>query len=146
MHGADRTSRQAHHNLLALQRNIAASPRKATVGQTVTVTGTGFIPGRTPNGTTSWTASVCSRRFLASSARPARRSPTRPRRCLARPGTPSRRRCGPDVTAQPVTVSGPDGNGDATATIDTTGWAVGTYTVTITGDLITQKISFIIRH
>ncbi len=52
MHGADRTSRQAHHALLALQRKITASPRKATVGQMVTVTGAGFIPGNTPNGTT----------------------------------------------------------------------------------------------
>ncbi len=52
MHGALRTSRQAHHLLLALDRNISASPRKATPGQMVTISGNGFIPGRTPNGTT----------------------------------------------------------------------------------------------
>ncbi len=67
MHGADRTSRQAHKLLLALDRKISASPRKAVAGQTVTISGNGFVPGRTPNGTTQQMASASSRHFLASS-------------------------------------------------------------------------------
>jgi hypothetical protein len=48
---------------------------------------------------------------------------------------------GQSPAVQPV-VTGPDGNGTVTATIDTTGMAPGIYTVTITGDLLTQTISF----
>jgi hypothetical protein len=43
-------------------------------------------------------------------------------------------------------VTGPDGNGTVTVTMDTTGAAVGTYTVTITGLLLTQTISFQVKH
>ena len=39
-------------------------------------------------------------------------------------------------------MTGPDGNGTVTVSIDTTGMAGGTYTVTITGMLLTQSISF----
>ena len=51
-----------------------------------------------------------------------------------------------NTAAQPLSVSGPDGNGVVTATIDTTGWAVGTYTVTITGRLITQTVQFTVKN
>ena len=47
---------------------------------------------------------------------------------------------------QPLAVTGPDGNGTVTATIDTTGMAVGTYTVTITGRLLTQTITFKVKN
>ncbi len=53
---------------------------------------------------------------------------------------------GPGTTAaQPLSVNGPDGNGVVTASIDTTGWAAGTYTVTITGRLITQTVKFTVK-
>jgi hypothetical protein len=38
------------------------------------------------------------------------------------------------------------GNGVVTATVDTTGLAPGTYTVTITGRVLSQDISFRVRH
>jgi hypothetical protein len=43
-------------------------------------------------------------------------------------------------------VSGPDGNGTVTVDVDTTGLAVGTYRVTITGMLLTQTISFQVKN
>ncbi|MGH3302899.1 MAG: hypothetical protein ACRDOK_14680 [Streptosporangiaceae bacterium] len=47
---------------------------------------------------------------------------------------------------QPLAASGPDGNGTVTIAVDTTGLAVvGTYTVTITGVLLTQTFSFQVK-
>ena len=43
-------------------------------------------------------------------------------------------------------VTGPDGNGTVTVAIDTTGMATGTYTVTISGRLLTQAISFQVKN
>jgi hypothetical protein len=51
-----------------------------------------------------------------------------------------------DSPSQSLTVTGPDGNGVVTATVDTTGLAAGTYTVTITGRVLSQTISFRVRH
>jgi hypothetical protein len=51
-----------------------------------------------------------------------------------------------NAPAQPLAVTGPDGNGVVTATIDTTGMAVGTYTVTITGRVLTQTITFKVKN
>ncbi len=48
--------------------------------------------------------------------------------------------------SQPLTVTGPDGNGTVTTTVDTTGIAAGTYTVTITGRLLTQTITFRVKN
>ena len=144
--GAAKPSRQAHHLLLALERAGSASPRKPLPGQTVTVTGTGFIPGRTPNGTTivDGYGSFPPLPGQYEATGPPFADPT-----STVPGqtwdTVSATVSGPGVSAQPVTLTGPDGNGNVTASIDTTGWAAGTYTVTITGDLITQTISFIVR-
>ena len=145
--GTAKPSRQAHHLLLALERAGSASPRKATSGQTVTVTGTGFIPGRTPNGTGVKDG------FGVYPPLPGQYEVTGPPFAdptSTVPGqtwdTVSATVSGPGVSAAPVALNGPDGNGNVTASIDTTGWAAGTYTVTITGDLITQKISFIIKH
>ena len=53
---------------------------------------------------------------------------------------------GPDLPVRAPVVTGPDGNGTVTVTIDTTGMAVGTYTVTITGRLLTQTISFQVKN
>ena len=43
-------------------------------------------------------------------------------------------------------MTGPDGNGTVTTTIDTTGMAVGKYTVTISGRLLTQTITFKVKN
>jgi len=148
MHGPDRTSRQAHHLLLALDRNISASPRKAVVGQTVTISGNGFIPGRTPNGT------AVEDGFGVFPPLPGQFGVTGPPFADPTSTVPgqtwdnvSATISGPGTTpATPLAVSGPDGNGVVTATIDTTGWAVGTYTVTITGRLITQTVQFTVKN
>ena len=42
-------------------------------------------------------------------------------------------------------MTGPDGNGTVKVSIDTTGMA-GTYTVTITGRVLTQTISFQVKN
>ncbi len=147
MHGADRTSRQAHKLLLALGRNITPSPRKATVGQTVTVTGRGFIPGTTPNGTTVVDG------FGVFPPLPGQFGVTGPPFADPTSTVPgqtwdsvSATISGPGSPAAPLTVSGPDANGNVTASIDTTGLATGTWTVTITGRLITEKVSFTVRN
>ncbi len=147
MHGALRTSRQAHHLLLALDRNISASPRKATPGQMVTISGNGFIPGRTPNGTTQVDG------FGVFPPLPGQFGVTGPPFADPTSTVPgqtwdsvSATISGPGATAaQPLSVNGPDGNGVVTASIDTTGWAAGTYTVTITGRLITQTVKFTVK-
>ncbi|HEY3906510.1 MAG TPA: S8 family serine peptidase [Streptosporangiaceae bacterium] len=148
MHGPLRTSRQAHKLLLALNRNISASPRKATVGQTVTISGNGFIPGRTPNGTSVEDG------FGVFPALPGQFGVTGPPFADPTSMVPgqtwdnvSATISGPGNTAAtPLAVSGPDGNGVVTATIDTTGWAVGTYTVKITGRLIAQTVQFTVKN
>ena len=43
-------------------------------------------------------------------------------------------------------VSGPDGNGAVSVSIDTTGMHAGTYTVTINGLLLSQSISFQVKN
>src|SRR6202034_3996486 len=48
----DKPSRQAQDALNQLKANISTSARVVASGQTVTITGNGFIPGRSPNGTT----------------------------------------------------------------------------------------------
>jgi hypothetical protein len=53
---------------------------------------------------------------------------------------------GPYLPVQAPVVTGPDGNGTVTVTIDTTGMVVGTYTVTITGRLLRQTISFQVKN
>lgn len=135
----------AQDALNRLQSNISESANKVPGGQTVTVTGRGFIPGRTPNGTTVLdgfgvypplpgqygvttgpyadpTSTVPGQTWdnvMATVTGPGKRSP-----------------------AQPLAVTGPDGNGTVTITIGTTGMAAGTYTVTMSGRLLTQAISF----
>jgi hypothetical protein len=141
-------SRLAHHELLQLERNISASPRKPTVGQTVTITGNGFIPGSTPNGTTVVDG------FGVYPPLPGQYGVTGPP--YANPTSTVPGQTWDDVTAtitgpgisspQPLTFTGPDGNGVVTATFDTAGMALGTYTVTITGRLITQTVRFTVRN
>ena len=68
-HGPVQPSLLAHDcSWTAWRRSISASARRVTSGQTVTVTGNGFIPGRYPERhDRSRTASACSRRCPASS-------------------------------------------------------------------------------
>jgi len=115
-HGPDQPSRQARDELNRLQGDISTSGSRVTSGQSVTVTGHGFIPGRSPNGTTIEDG------FGVFPPLPGQFGN----------GSPS----------QPLTVNGPDGNGSVTATIDTTGMAPGAYTVTFAGRVLTQSISF----
>src|SRR5579863_1797775 len=131
----------AQVTLKELQANISASAARVSSGQTVTVTGHGFIPGRTPNGTTVVDG------FGVYPPLPGQYGVTGPP--FADPTSTVPGQTWDDVTVtvtgtghkstvQAPVVAGPDGNGTVTVTIDTTGMAVGTYTVTITGRLLTQ--------
>ena len=148
MHGADRTSRQAHRLLLALQRGITVSPRKPfAAGQTVTITGNGFIPGSTPNGT------VVEDGFGVFLPLPGQFGVNGPPFADPTSTVPGQTWdnimatiSGPGNTpAMPLSVSGPDGNGVVTATINTTGMASGTYKVTIVGRVLTETKTFTIK-
>jgi hypothetical protein len=147
-HGPDQPSRQAQHALNRLRSNISESAGEVASGQTVTVTGRGFIPGRSPNGTTIEDGfgvfPPLPGQYGATSGPYADPTSTVPGQTwddvtVTVTGT------GHNSPAQPPVVTGPDGNGTVTATIDTTGMAVGTYTVTITGRLLTQTISFQVK-
>jgi hypothetical protein len=65
-HGPDQPSRQAQAALNQLRARISTSARVVSSGQTVTITGNGFIPGRTPNGTSILDGFGVFRRFPAS--------------------------------------------------------------------------------
>ena len=148
-HGPDQPSRQAQDQLNRLRASISASARQAASGQTVTITGNGFIPGRTPNGTT-----VVDGFGVYPPLRGQFGVPTGPYADPAStvPGqtwddvTVTVTGTGHNSTVQPPVVTGPDGDGTVTVTIDTTGMAVGTYTATITGRLLTQTISFQVKQ
>ncbi|HEY7143286.1 MAG TPA: S8 family serine peptidase [Streptosporangiaceae bacterium] len=148
-HGPDQPSRQAQDALNQLQGNISASAGKVASGQSVTVTGSGFVPGRSPNGTTIEDG------FGVFPPLPGQFGVTGPP--FADPTSTVPGQTWDNVTAtltghglpasgQPLTVSGPDGNGSVTATIDTTGLHVGTYKVTITGKVLTQSVSFQVKN
>jgi hypothetical protein len=142
-------SRQAQDALDKLQTDISTSASSVTQGQAITVTGNGFIPGRTPNGTTVLDGFgvflPLPGQFGVSSTGPfADPNSTVPGQTwddvTATIGRP-----GPGGSSQPLAVSGPDGNGTVTADVDTTGMEPGRYTVTITGRLLTQSASFDVR-
>jgi len=148
-HGPDQPSRQAAELLEKLQATISISARQVASGHTVTVTGTGFIPGRSPNGTTIVDGfgvfPPLPGQFGVSSGPFADPNSTVPGQTwddvTATVTGPHK-----DSSPQPLAVTGPDGNGTVTATIDTTGMAVGTYTVTITGRVLTQTITFQVKN
>lgn len=144
-HGPFDPSVQANVLLNQLQANISTSAAVVPAGQSVTVTGNGFIPGRSPNGTTIEDG------FGVFPPLPGQFGVTTGP--FADPNSTVPGQTWDDVTAtvtglrggssaQPLAVTGPDGNGTVMATIDTTGMAAGRYTVTITGRLLTQTISF----
>ena len=147
-HGPDQPSRQALDALNQLRASVSTSADKVASGQTVTITGNGFIPGSTPNGTTVLDGfgvfPPLPGQFGASppfvdpnSTVPGQ---TWDNVSVTVTGT------GHNSPAQPPVVTGPDGNGTVTVSIDTTGMPVGTYTVTITGLLLTQTISFQVKN
>jgi Subtilase family len=144
-HGPFQPSRIAQFELNRLESNISESAFRVASGQTVTVTGKGFIPGSTPNGTTVLDG------FGVYPPLPGQYGATSPPYAdptSTVPGqtwdTVTATVTGPgwNATPQPVAVTGPDGNGTVTVSVDTTGMAPGPYTVTITGDLLTQNITF----
>jgi hypothetical protein len=146
--GPFQPSRLARYELDRLQASIQASAYRVDRGHAVTVTGTGFIPGSTPNGTTVLDGfgvfPPLPGQFGVTSgpyADPTSTVPGQTWDTVTATITGPRR----DSPAQPLTVAGPDGDGTVTATIDTTGMAAGTYTVTITGLLLTQAITFQVR-
>jgi hypothetical protein len=147
-HGWDQPSRRALHALNRLEADISVSANRVASGQTVTVTGKGFIPGSTPNGTTIEDG------FGVYPPLPGQYGVTTGP--YANPTSTVPGQTWDDVTVtvtgngygptlQAPVVTGPDGNGTVTATINTTGMNVGTYTVTITGLLLTQTISFQVK-
>jgi Subtilase family len=148
-HGPFDPGQQARELLSRLQANIAASAKTVTSGQTVTVTGHGFIPGSTPNGTTVLDG------FGVYPPLPGQYGATSPP--YANPGstvpgqtwdtvTVTVTGNGTNAPVQSPVVTGPDGNGTVAVSIDTTGMAAGRYTVTISGDVLTQTIRFQIRN
>ena len=148
-HGPDQPSRQAQDALNQLKADISTSAGKVASGQTVTVTGNGFIPGRSPNGTTIKDGfgvfPPLPGQFGVTSGPHADPTSTVPGQTWD-DVTVTVTRTGPDSPVQAPVVTGPDGNGTVTVTIDTTGMAVGTHTVTITGRLLTQTISFQVKN
>jgi Subtilase family len=143
-HGPGQPSTQAQDELNRLRANITASAYQVASGQTVTVTGKGFIPGRSPNGTTIEDGfgvyPPLGGQYGVTSgphANPASTAPGQTWDDVTATVTGPR-----TASPPPLVVSGPDGNGTVTVTIDTTGMVAGTYTTTITGRLLTQTISF----
>jgi Subtilase family len=147
-HGPFQPSRMAQFELNRLQSDISESAFRADSGQTVTVTGHGFIPGSTPNGTTILDG------FGVYPPLPGQYGVTSGP--YADPTSTVPGQTWDDVTAtltgpglgspEPLTVTGPDGTGTVAVSVDTTGLGTGTYTVTIAGMLITQSISFQVKH
>jgi hypothetical protein len=143
--GPFQPSRQAADQLRQLESNIHVSAYRVASGQTVTVTGNGFIPGSTPNGTAILDGfgvyPPLPGEYGVSTGPYANPTSTVPGQTW---DDVTATITGPrhDSPAQALAVTGPDGNGAVTATIDTTGMAPGTYTVTITGMLLTQTITF----
>ncbi|HTW04139.1 MAG TPA: S8 family serine peptidase [Streptosporangiaceae bacterium] len=146
-HGPFQPSQQARDLLNRLQSNIRTSAARVTSGQTVTITGHGFIPGRSPNGTTILDGfgvyPPLPGQYGVTSGPYADPTSTVPGQTW---DTVTATATGKNAPAQPAVVSGPDGNGTVTVTIDTTGMAAGTYTVTITGDVLTQTATFQVKN
>jgi subtilase family protein len=147
-HGPFQPSRLAWHELNRLQSNISESAGRVASGQTVTVTGNGFISGSTPNGTTVLDGfgvyPPLPGQYGVSSGPYADPTSTVPGQTW---DDVTATLTGPRLASpQQLTVSGPDGNGRVTVSVDTTGLAVGTYTVTITGLLLTQTTTFQVKN
>lgn len=140
---------QAQSQLRALQGDVAASAGTVTAGQTVTVQGAGYIPGRTPNGTTV----VDGYGVFPPLPGQYGADPNGP---FADPTSTVPGQPWDDVTAtlsgpgkngptQPIPAGAPDGEGNVTVSVDASGLAPGAYTVTITGRLLTQSATFKVK-
>jgi hypothetical protein len=127
-HGPFQPSWQARDLLNRLQGNIRTSAGRVASDQTVTITGNGFIPGRSPNGTTILDGfgvylplpgqyGVTSGPYADPTSTVPGQTWDEVTATIAGPGEHSPR--------QPLAVTGPDGNGTVTATVDTTGMAAG---------------------
>jgi hypothetical protein len=147
-HGPFQPSRQARDLLNRLQASIGTSADQVASGQIVTITGNGFIPGRSPNGTMILDGfgvfPPLPGQYGVTSGPYADPTSTVPGQTwdsvtVTVTGT------GKNAPLQPPVISGPDGNGTVTVAVDTTGMTVGTYTVTITGDVLTQSITFQVK-
>jgi hypothetical protein len=143
-HGPSDPARVARSELNRLESQVSV---KASGSHTVTVTGRGFIAGRTPNGTSVVDG------FGVYPGLPGQYGVSGPPYADPASTVPGQTwddvtatLSGPGTRAQPVAVTGPDGNGVVTVPIDTTGLRPGTYTVTITGRLLTQTAAFTVRH
>jgi Subtilase family len=149
-HGPDTPSRQAQAELNRLEANISTSAGQIAQGQTETITGHGFIPGSTPNGTTVADGIGVFPYLPGQFGAPAGGPFIDPTSTV--PGqtwddiSVTVTGTGHDTTVAPPVVSGPDGNGTVTVSIDTTGMHVGTYMVAIAGRLQTQTISFQVKN
>jgi hypothetical protein len=147
-HGPLQPSRVAQDSLNRLRSNISESAHTVASGQTVAVTGRGFIPGSTPNGTTVLDGfgvyPPLPGQYGVTSAPYADPTSTVPGQTW---DNVTATVTGPEKNspAQPLVVTGPDGNGSVTTSIDTTGMAAGAYTVTISGRLLTQTITFKVK-
>lgn len=142
----DQPSRQAAGELARLQRASSST----TAGKTVTVTGNGFIPGRTPNGTTlkygaGPTPPIPGQQETDGTPAVAP-SPTAP------PGTPwdtlTYNLSGPGqntANSPAVVVTPANGQGAVTVNIDGNQLAPGNYTLTLQGDVLQEKIPFTIK-
>ena len=152
-YGPGQPSRQAQAALNQLRADISTSAAEVASGQMVTITGRGFIPGRSPNGTTILDG------FGVYPPLPGQFGV--PNGAFATPTSNAPGQTWDDVTvtvtgtgpgspvpppfvssAQPPVMTGPNGSGTVTVTIDTMDLAPGPYRVTIAGRLLTQAISF----
>lgn len=139
----------ARFELNRLQSRVSESAFRVASGQTVTVTGRGFIPGSTPNGTTVEDGfgvfPPLPGQFGVSGPPFADPTSTVPGQTWDTV-TATVTGTGHNTTVQAPVVTGPDGSGNVTVSIDTTGMHTGTYTVTINGLLLTQSISFQVKN
>jgi Subtilase family len=147
-HGPSQPSRIALRDLNRLESRISESAFTVASGQTVTITGRGYIPGSTPNGTTILDGfgvyPPLPGQYGVTSGPYADPTSTVPGQTW---DDVTAALTGPQLTAPvQLAVSGPDGNGAVTVNVDTTGLAAGRYTVTITGMLLTQTISFQVKN
>jgi hypothetical protein len=138
----------ARQELKKLSGAISVSAGQVAQGQSVTVTGAGFVPGRSPNGTTIVDGfgvfPPLPGQFGAPSGGP-----------FADPNSTVPGQTWDDITAtlsgphsatQSLDVTGPDGDGVVTADIDTSTLDNGRYTVTFTGRLISETTTFQVKQ
>lgn len=136
-------ARVARAELQRLRSEVSVSARTVPGGQTVTLKGKGFIAGSTPNGTSVVDG------FGVYPPLPGQYGASGPPYYDPASTVPGQTwddvtatLTGPDTHAQPVAVTGPDGDGVVTLSIDTAGMLPGPYTVRITGRLLSQTATF----